>query len=560
MRELFGYQKRSVDAMVEIETRQNTVHVCIDDNLSTEFTSSCGFLAEPTGSGKTTIMLAFIKQRFGNISEPPSSTIIERNFNMHIKERTVVKYPSWNLLSHITLVVVSPNLVEQWHREAKHNNVPVTIVQTSKDVIKFMNNVDTMHDTCAVIINERRWRQVCLAMACDAVVFARVVYDESNHLACFHGSKVNCQPHCTFTWYIAAASTDECSMSEMMPDSNTGMRYGFYRLTQSMIKAITVRTPQSQIQYPGSIVHVEHKCTSPSAVSGMLSQYLDPDLRERVLANDVHGALQILGATEESNLFSVVTGRMNRDARGLRFQIDEMEESIRSGLATENAMHAKLTKAKESLAQIERQLSSAESRFDKILTTGTCSICLDNYDQPVMLSCCYSIFCAQCIIKWQVAQRKCPMCRSNAFQVHRISSSGKEFDTSTLDQPPIEFKTKFDATSRILTNAKKTVIYSRFDSLDSFLTDEANAQGLRYIKLRGTSMQRSRAIQDFKNESQRVVMFASAVSDCAGVDLPEITDIILWHSMTHAEQSQIVGRCRRVSTAADSVCTVHHMC
>ena len=120
MRELFDYQKRSVDAMVEIETRQNPVHVVIDSSMSTEFTSSCGFLAEPTGSGKTTIMLAFIKKRFCKISEPPSNAIIERNFNMYIKEHTVVQYPSWNMFSHITLVVVSPNLVEQWHREAKH--------------------------------------------------------------------------------------------------------------------------------------------------------------------------------------------------------------------------------------------------------------------------------------------------------------------------------------------------------------------------------------------------------------------------------------------------------
>ena len=36
-------------------------------------------------------------------------------------------------------------------------------------------------------------------------------------------------------------------------------------------------------------------------------------------------------------------------------------------------------------------------------------------------------------------------------------------------------------------------------------------------------------------------MFASALSDCSGLDLPDATDIILWHKMSHSKTSQIIG-------------------
>ena len=62
-RELFGYQENAIQQMISIESGDNA-YSSQAGNVHVTLSASCGILADPTGSGKTTTMLGFIAHRY----------------------------------------------------------------------------------------------------------------------------------------------------------------------------------------------------------------------------------------------------------------------------------------------------------------------------------------------------------------------------------------------------------------------------------------------------------------------------------------------------------------
>ena len=77
--------------------------------------------------------------------------------------------------------------------------------------------------------------------------------------------------------------------------------------------------------------------------------------------------------------------------------------------------------------------------------------------------------------------------------------------------------------------------------------------------LSGFQTSRAASLELFKAEGRRAVLFASAMTDCSGIDLPNTTDIILWHKLPPATEQQVIGRSRRVSTSSSHQTTIHHL-
>ena len=77
MRELFEYQRNGIKRMTEIEDKVNEQIKVHDNGVGISFASKCGFLADPTGSGKTCTMLHFIKSRHRKIKREETSDMMD---------------------------------------------------------------------------------------------------------------------------------------------------------------------------------------------------------------------------------------------------------------------------------------------------------------------------------------------------------------------------------------------------------------------------------------------------------------------------------------------------
>ena len=555
MRTLFTYQKNAIVHMAEIEDAKD-VFTSQQSHTSVTLQSRCGILADPTGSGKTTTMLGFIQSRVGTTRQSESESVVTRRYGAFITERVTLQDPTPEICSGATLIIVSPNLVNQWAKEAEAvtGNVPLQIT-TSAHVLNFVENPDISD---IVIVNELRYRLLCALSCAYGIRFARIVYDECKHLGCISRT-CSTQLMVLFTWFIGASETDEPKSSDFFTSTTPmSMMSQLDQMPAAVLRTITVRTPAGEISYPGTVVHRQYKCRSLSDVTDIIADtMMDSDLRSRIMAGDIQGALTILGAEEASDIYTVVVYRLNRDLRHLRFLTEEIETDIAAGARLRANVASRLDDLKQKEIALQRQIETSESRFNALLQNGTCSICLDNFQDPAMVSCCSNVFCSQCLLEAQVVRQKCPLCRSTAFKIHRVAIDGNR----TMPEPtPFERPlSKIAVLRSILSSAtaSKVLIYAEYEVCWPLVCEISKECGATPMRLQGHAHARCGVLSTFRESNDKVVLFASAILDCSGIDLPETTDIVIWHQMATFKSNQIVGRCRRVSTCSSAVCTVH---
>ena len=68
---------------------------------------------------------------------------------------------------------------------------------------------------------------------------------------------------------------------------------------------------------------------------------------------------------------------------------------------------------------------------------------------------------------------------------------------------------------------------------------------IKWIELTGTSITKNKKLKSFK-EGDISVIFLNSRVNCAGINLEECTDIILYHDMDYNVQTQIIGRANRI--------------
>ena len=560
---LFDYQKHAIRSMQTIED-QGVVTLETDiEGTSVKVDSRAGILADPTGSGKTITMLSFIMQRWK--ATPSVSSVIpsmlasaNRLYGSFVHEEFSVSLIPVNHYSPVTICVVSPNITKQWANEAKRVlNEEVPILSTTKQVRKWTDAIrDNPHANKVVILNENRYKMFSVVTDCHKQSFARIVFDESRHMKMIYTSATTV-PSVHFTWFMSAARGDSVVADDIFVHGvGSSMMTSMDCIPEYILRGFTVRTPQNEIHYPGSIVHTYYNVRTLSQVTDIIVDQLPPELSSRISAGDIHGAVAILGAESESDIFSVVLHRIEKEIRQCQFNIDEVELSLAAGIIVNDDRLRMLQSERE---RLNTKKSTTLARFDNLLSSGQCSICIDTFTSPVLISCCSNVFCSECIARVLVFSRKCPMCRSAVFKLHRVSESGAPVDDKFFENsaPPVE--SKIDTIKKILTTSMKAIVYSEVDSCIPLLTDLSTELDFKLCVLAGFQTCRAAALEAFKAEGRRAVLFASAMTDCSGIDLPQTTDIVLWHKLPPATEQQVIGRSRRVSTSSSHETTIHHL-
>lgn len=547
---------KSVCAMKQLE-ESPTMTIETNDGTTT-IEAHCGFLADPTGSGKTITMLEFIRDRYGKLKMRQDQVVNHRNYGMFVSVRSCQNNATHETYLPTTIVVVSPNIVNQWVRECKrYLGFEPPHISTISEMRSWFN---LPSKGMIVIVNENRMKVFSVCASFRSIAFARCVYDESRHLK-FFGTTTSAPPAVSFTWFInARVEMEGRPRAEMFFPRHVRsvVHASLEYLTGPILSMLTIENEESAIRYPGRMDNIYYNCKTTSQVTDIAMDQLDSDLRAKIQTGDIAGALQVMGAEEQSNIMSVVTNRLEESLSQLALQIQQLDESKSRGLVSETAYEAKSKSLKERRSTIQRQLNIANARFQDLLATGICSICLEGFTDPAMVTCCCNVFCAECFIKSQTQAKKCPMCRSLSFAVHRVSNDGRPYSEAKPKDVPLS---KFDVVQNILLSevARRTIVYSETEYVLAFLNDVAKETGAKILKLSGFQSSRARAIDEFKTSGEKTILFANALSDCSGIDIPEATDIILWHEMSREATKQIIGRCRRVSSNENDVHRIHHL-
>ena len=317
---LFPYQEQAIKTMQHIEstfTKQSKILLDEYDGIRVTLMGRAGVLADPTGSGKTTTMLSLIKAADDlSICSPDigAHNVITRSHGAFFDEVVEVDAVKAIGALNTNIVVLSPNLVEQWKEETLTIfGAPPLVINTQKHVKDFFAQAlcprRSARITKVILLNENRFKLFGMLADINLVKFSRIVFDEARHSKHIY-LNMSTSPPVGFTWFISASTSDNVCATEIFADiSNhgacSGMMSSLSSLPPHIMNAITVRTPIASIEYPGSIEHVHYECRTVSRVADIAIDLLPPELSSRLSAGDVPGALAALGGLEENDIISV---------------------------------------------------------------------------------------------------------------------------------------------------------------------------------------------------------------------------------------------------------------
>lgn len=309
---------------------------------------------------------------------------------------------------------------------------------------------------------------------------------------------------------------------------------------------------QSSFEVPDMVEHF-YMCKLPHHLAAV-QPFLNRAALDRVNANDIAGAIREMGGTTETehDVVDLVTRDIQKDIRNKRHEIEyvtHLEVALEykdSRLATLNA----------DLKRLEERLEALTERVSQ-LSTKVCGICLDTFQNPIVLPCRH-IFCGRCLIQWMRANhRTCPECRVEIQCQNIIAIT----DAPQQQQPQV--LGKIDTLVDIVRKkpSGRFLVFSGVENTFHHITEALTMAGITHDEIKGSTVQMMKILERFQDGQLRVLLLNTHYAG-SGIDISCATDVVLFHQM-HSGKAQAVGRAQRVGRVeplhVHNLCYAHEM-
>ena len=504
-----------------------------------------GWFADPPGAGKTRVVIAVAT------GQPPvEKTVTYSVCAGELASSTFRVAPLRGTHVDTTVVVVPPSIVAQWEAELVAAGTGHFSVRLNAHAAAMKLRLAAGDLPVVTLVCSTRYPEVCEAL--EGYVAHRLVLDEAPRLK-LTAHRIAAR----FTWLVSA-TRETPDLADLLPRASRAYWSALRALPQASLRAIAVRNADADIVYPCMITNLEHVCIGDAAMLLAPRQYVGEAVRAMLDANDVQGALAELGGGAGEDLMTVVRRRIASDTEetGLLLRQIEIQLTRLTGYARERTA-MQLARVEQRLERLRRDAASADARFADALGSD-CAICHSTLEHPVLVPCCQNLFCAVCMLSWMQARpgAPCPACRAEHVRLVRIAAPEQaepaqaaqaQAEPAQAEQAPrAELKTKAATILAIVTAARAGVlVYSTHVSGMYSIRNMLNEAGVAHSELQGRSTTRDKALRKFRTGDVKV-LFLNASENCAGIDLPGVSDIVLYHQMPESMHTQIVGRGRRI--------------
>lgn len=524
-RNLYPHQLCAVKMMEMLEKKQNVVA------SSYHIQTKMGIYSDLIGYGKTLAMVALILRDATPwiSSELYVKEIISGVFgNGMIVKKTMLKYQKINA----TLIICSPSIVKQWIDEILLTSLRFVAIYKKKFLENFnVENYDIV---------------ICLPSFYNLLMekfsnyaWKRLVYDEPTH------TKIKSMkfPTCQFLWLISSTPYDLLNRTPQSSHflSNIFSNYMDINTLKSIIVKNNDGFVKSSFEMPG-ISHYYYECYQPLLF--LVKDLISQNIAEMISAGNIEKAIKQLGGNSISNVYELVLTEK-------KLELESVENKIENSNENENI--EKVQKWRDKVYLLKHQLQECEQRFKDILLNA-CNICLSTLKEPVLITCCQNIFCGECFLNWIKNKKTCPICRTN------VSSDMITYiktDCINATDFPKRKKNKQETLLEILETKPngKFIIFSNYDETFQNIRDLLNDEKFSFSEIKGSMEIREKQLESFKNGSKSV-LFLNSLTNGAGINIQEATDIILYHKMNEDIQSQVIGRAYRIGRKTEL--NVHH--
>lgn len=550
--DLYPHQKNSVKKMEYMEKNRRREYT--NNNRTCTIESNFGILNDKVGSGKTLMCVSLIS-RDVNQSDFRKESYDKEFFDITrmsgngtfsiIEKRTyeVKFYP-------ITVIVVNNGLVYQWKGEMDRSNLLYKLIYRTTDITDlphYINNVNV------IIVSQTFYSRFRYEF--EKVVnrvnycIKRLIVDEYIMRGSF---EIMTNDYCwlvTATFpRIAGFNRRELSINYInrcLEQSSERQDYHYYTWDR-----VVVRNSPEELENSFLIADVNNLIY---VAEGNHNRLLDmninvsAEVKRMIAADDIKTAIQSIGGNVETDsLLSVIIRREEEEIRRIEASI-----TYYTTLSQEDKKQEHMQK----LEIAKKNLQNLKEKIERDETTNECPLCYDEFRDKCLINCCKNIVCDRCIARVIQINNRCPFCR----QIIIFSSIILSTENAGPSPKKMKIKTKGQHILDIVRNnpTGKFIIFAESSNTYNAVYSDLLLTGLKFAEIRGTSAHKNKTLERYKN-GEINILFLNCRSDGSGLNLPETTDIILYHKISSQQlETQLLGRALRLGRTKNL--TVHRI-
>lgn len=557
---LMKHQLQSIYAMSLLENKQNS------ENKSEYVVSEIGVLANKVGSGKSLCILGLVAKQPMLCSK---DIVKECHGDMFVMENRSDR----NVKASNLIVVPSHLLRTVWLPYLKQTRLSYTCVTK--------NNVhDPKLGESTVVLCGAKYYNV-LMKHCDWV-WSRVIFDEADSIpipACV-------KPRANFVWFNTSSIHNllfyqgyywKCTDEGLMRITTRGIvNQGYIRNTFrnlkdcSFMETIVVKFNDAylsdRLNLPPVLYHT-HDCKRPYYLH-VMNDVVSDNVLSHIHGNDIHGAMESLGCSSSNPNHNIISSLLTQlHERLLKHRLkQEYLMQVRSSVTSstnDKELDAKIEKNDGCVQHVSQQICTIQERVNDIVNDEVrhvCPICMETVTQDTacIFSCCLNLYCSICVKKvvdYEVNQ--CPLCRTpivyeNIFKLPApapapLPESGNHNQGDMLPE-------KNDMLLKLIVNIHHEssdyhiVVFAMYEESILSVQSTLYKSMIQFRTLRGNNMQST--LQWF-HDTKAGVMIVNAQLHGNGLNLVDISHMIMYQTFAPDLTMQLIGRAHRIGKTSD---------
>jgi superfamily II DNA or RNA helicase len=527
------------------------------NNSNITISTNVGIIGDIVGYGKTLLALSIISaNKLDNIH---INDICIKSFNSSIVYSYFsIKYNnyvlnSFNNIINSTLIVVPRGPVYvQWENTITRNTnlkciaidnlkfIKNFLPKNTEEIVDFLNSYDIVlikNTTLKILIdyygsNVKNWKRIMIDEAHD--IINKIPYMKYHYL-----------------WLISATYTEIPRRLTNISCNTMGYILRDYVIDE-YLNFILIKNEKNFIKNSFKVpIPIEKYYTCKLNVNiSAIKTFISPSILEKINVNDIDGAIRELGGKNdnEDNIVELVCKELNRELSNKEIEkryLEDLDIPIENKNLRLKNINIEIDTQKEKIKDLKERITE--------LTKKTCSICLDFYNNPIILDCTH-IYCGSCLINWLRFNKNCPNCRKIISPSKIISINNKKNNEEQNEN----LKSKEDTFIDIIKDKPngKFLVFSRIESGFEKIIIKMNQIGVKYDFLKGNTSQMMNTLNKFKNGDISVILLNTQYAG-SGIDINFATDVIIFHSMG-IDKQQAVGRAQRVGRTEQLY--IHNLC
>jgi hypothetical protein len=525
-----------------MEHQKFAVNYCLSMESTTSFMppgtkytviTNKALYCDPVGAGKSLVMLSLV-------SEQP---LIHTKTQMGVSSSSgimVMREQEGQNIAPLTLIVVPNTLFTQWKGYIDNQtNLKFAYLGKKTDFSKCdFTGLD------GLLINCNFYNDIAQCFIDSKTVVSRIIFDEVHMMKIPNSKTIDS----SFYWFISASP---CEIERF-----TGKKHGF--LPQALKNILCIQ-PKCGIIFRNEQKNIDLSIKLPtpntkvlkvrmSNILNVLNGIVGNNILEAIAAGDTKSAIEQLSLekTDEDNIINVVNAHLKQE---LESHEQELQAKMIRSYSSKKAKDDALKLVEDKIKEVKKKIQDIK---DRIFKDNVDPITYDEIVTPVITKCCQNKFEFSSLTEYLLKSKQaCPMCRKPMNPKDLVlldDKKGKE-EVNPQERNSVDdlFENKEQAMEKLLSKMQKgakILVSSGPTGNYAEVLRVATKCKMTIRQLTGNIQTKNKILDEFRKGILNI-LYLPAYESGSGLNLIEVSDMVLYHKMPNGIEDQVIGRCQR---------------